>query len=171
MMLGCLLLGDSIADGTALALRAIAGDRCAIVAKRGAATDWIASANPKGQYDTVVLSSGSNDAEVPGLEERLIGLRAGIVARQVVWLLPYNRRAAELVRRVAVTHCDRWVDLIGVPTTDGVHPRSYLPVALAAEWFISGTAKSDPASATEARSSPPPNWVISQGPSSVLVFK
>ena len=168
-MLPCLILGDSIADGTAMALRVLVGDRCEVVARNGAGTGWIASANPGGDFGTVVLSSGSNDAAVPGLADRLAALRAGVTAQTVVWILPYNRAAAEVVRALAAASGDRWVDLGGLPSRDGLHPASYVPVAQAVAPSIA-VAPATPVAGT-ARSMATPAWVFGETAPSVVVFK
>lgn len=168
-MLPCLILGDSIAGGTAMALRVLVGDRCAVVARDGAGTGWIASANPGGKYATVVLSSGSNDAAVPGLAERLATLRAGVTAQSVVWILPYNRAAADVVRTLAAASGDRWVDLGGLPSRDGLHPASYVPVAQAVAPAIA--AGPPVAVVGTGRSVTQPAWVLGETAPSVVVFK
>lgn len=166
-MFPCLILGDSLADGTAVALRALVGDRCAVVARDGAGTGWIVSANPGGAFGTVVLSSGSNDAAVPGLAGRLATLRAGVTAKTVVWLLPYNRAAAERVKTVAAANGDRWVDVGGLPSRDGIHPASYAPIAQAVVPAIA-IASDMPAAGHSVAS---PAWVYGETAPSVIVFK
>ena len=165
-MFPCLILGDSIADGAAMALRLITGDRCQVVARDGAGTGWIASAAPGGEFGTVVLSSGSNDAEVPGLAGRLASLRAGVTARTVLWILPYNRSAAAVVRDVAAANGDRWVDLGSLPSRDGLHPASYVPLAQAIAPAIAEEAEGE-----ERRSPTSRAWVYGQTAPSVVVFK
>ena len=168
-MLPCLILGDSIAEGTATALRVLVGDRCEMVARDGAGTGWIVGANPPGKFGTVVLSSGSNDAAVPGLADRLAALRAGVTARTVVWILPYNRAVAEMVRTLAAASGDRWVDLNGLPSRDGLHPASYVPVAQAVAPSIAAAPATTPAG--PGRSVATPAWVFGETAPSVIVFK
>ena len=168
-MFPCLILGDSIADGTAMALRLIVGDRCEVVARDGAGTGWIASANPGGEFATVVLSSGSNDAAVPGLADRLATLRAGVKAQTIVWILPYNRKAADVVKALARASGDRWIDLRGFPSRDGLHPASYVPVAQAIAPSIATGAAATVAGA--GRSLAAPAWVFGETAPSVVVFK
>lgn len=148
-----------------MALRLIAGDRCQVVARDGAGAGWIASANPGGEFGTVILSSGSNDAAVPGLAARVAALRAGVTARTVLWILPYNRSAAAAVRDLALRNGDRWVDLGTLPSRDGLHPASYLPLAQAIAPAIAERAE------VEEGRSPTSAWVYGQTAPSVVVFK
>lgn len=130
-MLACLFLGDSIAADTAARLRAALQDRCAIVALKGASTPAITMMAPAAKFYTAVLSSGSNDAATADLGMHLGRLRLSVSARYVLWILPYDRRAAQLVRWTAARHGDNVVDLAGLATRDRIHPSSYVGLAYA----------------------------------------
>lgn len=130
-MLDCLIVGDSLASGTAAALRSALFDRCLVSAQVGASTNEVASLVPAGSYNTVVISAGSNDADSADLLRRLERLRAGVSARYVLWELPYNRRAAQLVRFIAGRYGDNVTDLGELATNDGIHPRTYRGLAKA----------------------------------------
>ena len=47
----------------------------------------------------------------------------------MIWVLPYERRAAYVVSRVAFGFNDALIDLAMYPSADGVHPRNYVAVA------------------------------------------
>lgn len=132
-MLECLIIGDSIAQGAAAALRAALFDRCAIVARQGISSQEVARIIPPEAFNTAAISAGSNDAEAPALAARLDQLRARISARYIVWIMPYHRRAAQIVRATAARYGDNVIDLAELPTRDRLHPVSYqgLGVALA----------------------------------------
>ncbi|WP_267382224.1 MULTISPECIES: hypothetical protein [unclassified Sphingomonas] len=130
-MLACLFLGDSIAADTAARLRAALQDRCAIVARKGANTPAITLIAPAALFYTAVLSSGSNDGGRTDLGMRLDRLRLSVSARYVLWIVPYDRRAAQLVRWTAAQHGDNVVDLAGLATRDRIHPSSYEGLAYA----------------------------------------
>ena len=121
-----LVLGDSIAVGYGAALR---GPRT-VLARVGAPTPRIASwRRPGGPLARVTISAGSNDSPGPTLASSLARLRAGIVAGDVVWILPRERRRAAIVRATCVRNGDRMVDGGDVASRDGVHPRSYAALA------------------------------------------
>lgn len=149
-MLGCLILGDSIADGSAAALRAAMVDHCVVVTKVGASTEWAIRMSPPGSFRTAIISAGSNDVAIPGLRNRLERLRASVSAERVMWILPYSPVAAQLVRQVAQEHGDRWISLADLPSRrDRVHPVSYRPLAsaLVATGFAGGREVLPPADA------------------------
>lgn len=130
-MFACLILGDSIAADTAAALRAALENRCAVVAQKGLGTAAIAAMAPVSSYYTAVLSAGSNDARSAELPKRLVQLRLGVAARYVLWILPYDRRAAQFVRWTAARFNDNVVDLAVLATRDGIHPTSYRGLVIA----------------------------------------
>ena len=130
-MLACLFIGDSIAVDTAARLHAALQDRCAIVARKGASTSGITEMVPAATFYTAVVSSGSNDAGSIDLAKRLNRLRLSLSARYVLWILPYDRRAAQFVRWTAARHGDNVVDLAGLATRDRIHPSSYVGLAYA----------------------------------------
>lgn len=119
----CLIVGDSIAVGTGSVQH-----ECSVRAKVGASANFIVnnySASAKSASEYVVISMGSNDPTNPHNAHDALKLRSNIAARKVVWILPYNRTAANVMRRVAERFGDTCVDLAPQVTADGVHPRSY----------------------------------------------
>lgn len=138
----CLLLGDSTAVGTAGAL-ALQGVRCEVHAHVGAhssdlARDWQGGTMPA----VAVIALGSNDVGDPRLERSLTVLRERTRTPRVTWLAPYNPSAALIVTKVAVRFGDRVISLAQQPTRDGVHPRSYRPIARLLGWkLLSGNRK------------------------------
>lgn len=130
-MFACLLLGDSIAADTAAAFRAALQERCAIVAHKGASTPEITAMAPIAPFYTAVVSAGSNDAASADLGSRLDRLRVSVLARYVLWILPYDRRAARFVRSTAVRYGDNVMDLAVLATRDRIHPASYAGLAYA----------------------------------------
>ncbi|GGE97552.1 hypothetical protein GCM10011404_33390 [Sphingomonas prati] len=161
-MLECLIIGDSIAQGAAAALRAALFDRCAIVAEQGISSSRVARIIPAEAFNTAAISAGSNDADSPALPDRLAQLRAGVSARYVLWIMPYHRRAAQIVRATAARYGDNVIDLAELPTRDHLHPASYqgLGVALARGGYAgqprysSASARAAPNPASAANPSP-----------------
>ncbi|MFS0737199.1 hypothetical protein ABC347_09130 [Sphingomonas sp. 1P06PA] len=133
-MPACLFIGDSIAYGAGQAVNASGLARCAVVARVGAAAPAIArQAQGVGPVTMAVISAGSNGPTDPALLRGLATVRRSLRARYVLWVLPYNRKAAYEVTRVAFSFGDDIVDLANTPTADGVHPRSYQAVA---RWLL-----------------------------------
>lgn len=137
-MILCLMLGDSLAQFTAQAVRAAQGPACRVIARQGAGSREIALWSlPPVAASFVVLSAGTNDPRNPALARNLASIRARITGKRVAWLLPYDRQAAMIVHRVAVSFGDSEMDLAAYPTRDGIHPQSYAGVAGAlARWGI-----------------------------------
>lgn len=126
----CLILGDSHAEATATAVRNVAGQRCAVITKRGASSSAILKQTPTIAYGGVVISAGTNDADNPDLAYNLNAIRGRFRAGRVVWLMPYNREAAMTVQWVAHRWGDRVIDLAWARARkDGVHCVSYSWVA------------------------------------------
>ena len=100
-MFACLFLGDSVAVDTAATLGKTLSDRCAIVVRKGASTAAIPEMAPAAAFYTAVVSAGTNDAASADLATRLDRLRLSVSARYVLWILPYDRRAAQFVRWTA----------------------------------------------------------------------
>lgn len=122
-MIDCIAIGDSIAVGVGQAAH------CTINAKVGASSSYIADHIVSSSKEVAVISAGSNDPSNPKLRTNLDRIRSKITAKRVVWILPYDRKAAAVVKAVAVQHGDGYVDLSGFKTRDGVHPSSYRSVA------------------------------------------
>lgn len=130
MIAACLILGDSHADGTAAALRAALGDRCAVVARNGIGSAAIRDRVPAGAYGSAVISAGANDADNPRLGDNLNAIRGKLQVGKVVWLLPYDRRASAAIEGVARRWGDLVIDLAWAwSRRDGIHCQSYQWVA------------------------------------------
>lgn len=115
----CLAVGDSIAVGVGQAAK------CVVNAKVGASSSYIANHVVSTQKNITIISAGSNDPNNPNLISNLEKIRKKIKSPTVVWILPYNRKAAAIVKKVANRYGDRYIDLVSVKTRDGVHPSSY----------------------------------------------
>jgi len=70
---------------------------------------------------------GSNWPDNPHNIENIIELRRGIRSDKVIWILPYNRKIACLIAKIAVQYRDSFVDLAPFNSKDHVHP-AYKPV-------------------------------------------
>lgn len=139
-MFECLILGDSLAKGTADALADALRNRCEVVATTGAGSAAILRAVPARSYKTATISAGSNDPRNPYLADNLIAIRQSLAANHVVWIAPYNRSVAYLVRDLARSFGDSLVDVAETaPCADGLHPQSYSRLArLLAEGGFAG---------------------------------
>ena len=131
-MFECLFLGDSIGLGTARAVNAVFSPQCQVRAEIGAHSAeimrWPLSSRTLG---VAVISIGANDAARPVLATNLKAIRMRLNTRRAIWLLPYARGQARIVRAVAATFGDEMLDLGRFRTEDGVHPQSYGDVARA----------------------------------------
>lgn len=119
----CVAVGDSIAVGIGQAAQ------CSIYAKVGASSSYIAKHTSPTGATVAVISAGSNDPHNPTLKKNLLDIRAKISADTVVWILPYDRKAAVVVKSVSRAYSDAYIDLGTFKTRDGVHPSSYNAVA------------------------------------------
>lgn len=142
---------------------------CRVVARDGAPTTWAARSAPQGEFGTAILASGTNDATAPDLERRLTALRLAVHAQRVVWVLPYSRRAAMMVRTVAGEREDRWLDLYSLPSADRVHPHSYRPIAITLGRLLTGQIDVDHVSGAD--SSRRDRWVIAPTTTAFAVFR
>jgi lysophospholipase L1-like esterase len=118
-MLECLIVGDSIAVGTAHFR-----PECTVMAQSGInSRDW----NEKHYHDqlksdTVIISLGSNDLKTLNTFREIIALRSRIKARRVFWILPANKpQKVELIKMVAEEYKDTLVPIPNV-SKDRVHP-------------------------------------------------
>ena len=132
------VVGDSIALGIAQAAKL---PHDAVV---GRSTRSILSAvarNPAVQgADVAIVSAGTNDYPLANggrnnnpdaTINNISGIRDALKAKQYVWILPFNRNAAQDV--LSAIGNDAYVDLAEVSTTrDRLHPTSYSTVANAA---------------------------------------
>ena len=114
-MIDCQIVGDSVAVGIGSVMR-----ECTVNAKVGIPlASAISRAAP---HKLSIVSEGSNDPNNPNLAAILRSIR-GRAGGRVIWILPQNRRAADVVRLVAGEHGDIVVGFVAGP--DHVHPKSY----------------------------------------------
>lgn len=118
-MIDCLILGDSIAVGTAHFR-----PECTVLAKSGINShDW----NNRYYHNTliantVIISLGSNDLKTLHTFKEIIALRQRVSAGRVFWILPANKpEKAELIKMVAESYHDTVLPIAKV-STDKVHP-------------------------------------------------
>ncbi len=124
-MLECMIIGDSIAVGTAMARK-----ECVSYA-RGGWNSWqwnkdyldIASSKPA---KTVIISLGANDHKGVKTEQELRKMRSSIKADRVFWISPGKERKPipqEAIEKIAKEYGDivlpRPMDHM---SADGVHP-------------------------------------------------
>ena len=118
-MIECLIVGDSIAVGTAHFR-----PECAVMAKSGInSRDWNERHyNDQLKSDTVIISLGSNDLKTLNTFKEIILLRSRVKARRVFWILPANKpQKVELIRMVAEEYKDTVIPIPNV-SPDHVHP-------------------------------------------------
>jgi len=118
-MLGCLILGDSIAVG-------IAQHRpeCIAYATVGITSRKFVDQHIAGDLNanTVVVSLGANDSKNIKTLKELFALRQVIGSKHVVWILPANNKtAAEAVSIVADKFEDKSISIAEL-SKDHVHP-------------------------------------------------
>jgi lysophospholipase L1-like esterase len=119
-MLECLILGDSIAVGTAQAR-----PECVSYSKGGINSyDWLNKNVGKSPYvaKTVIISLGSNDHKYVKTASELRTIRQLTKSDRVYWILPAIKPdIQDIVRQVAAENGD-----VVLPITrlqkDGVHP-------------------------------------------------
>lgn len=117
----CLIVGDSIAKRLATVMR-----ECRVSAEGGLTAREILPYVPQRPAGIVVLSAGSNRPNEAGLPDDLTALRNRFSGK-VIWVLPVNPRARELVAAEARKNRDETVDF--QPSPDGKHPASYTAIA------------------------------------------
>jgi len=118
-MLDCLIVGDSIAVGTAHFR-----PECRVMAKSGInSKDWNERHfHDQLKSDTVIISLGSNDLKTLNTFKEIILLRSRIKARRVFWILPANKpQKVELIKMVAEEYKDIVIPIPKV-SSDKVHP-------------------------------------------------
>ena len=113
--------GDSLAKGTGAAMGV------KTVARVGASSCAILGSAPRGHFDRVVISAGTNDPPGACVE----AVREAIDAGRVVWILPING-ARKTVLAVARAHGDSVVTY-APSRRNWPHPRNYGPLAKAVE--------------------------------------
>jgi len=119
-MLDCLIVGDSIAVGTASAR-----PECVAYAKGGINSyQWLNKNIDKTPLiaKTVIISLGSNDHKYVKTENELRAIRELTKADRVYWILPAIKPdIQEIVRKVAARHGDTVLPITRLQK-DGVHP-------------------------------------------------
>lgn len=126
----CIVIGDSIAVGTAGAL-ASEGLRCEVHARVGASSaEMLRTFTDGALRERAVIALGSNDAGNPNLLRNLVALRQRVRAARVTWVTPYAPAAARISAAIARSFGDEIVHLTAIDSRDGIHPVSYRSVAL-----------------------------------------
>jgi lysophospholipase L1-like esterase len=119
-MLDCLIVGDSIAVGTATAR-----PECVAYAKGGINSyQWLNKNIDKTPLTakTVIISLGSNDHKYVKTEQELQAIRQLTKADRVFWILPAIKPdIQEIVRKVAAEYGDTVLPITRLQK-DGVHP-------------------------------------------------
>ena len=119
-MLACLIVGDSIAVGTATTR-----PECVAYVKGGINSyQWLNKniQNTPLQAKTVIISLGSNDHKYVKTESELQTIRQLTKADRVFWILPAIKPdIQEIVRKVASEYGDTVLPITRLQT-DGVHP-------------------------------------------------
>jgi lysophospholipase L1-like esterase len=126
-MIDCLILGDSIAVGTAMFKH-----ECKSLSKGGInSAQWNKKYKDENlQSDIVLISLGSNDHKWVKTKQELQTLRHNVNASKVYWVLPEgNMRASgvsiddirKIVLDVAEEHGDTVLPIMSV-SKDGIHP-------------------------------------------------
>ena len=119
-MLECLIVGDSIAVGTATAR-----PECVAYAKGGInSKQWVNQNIGKTplQAKTVIISLGSNDHKGVKTEKELETIRELTKADRVYWILPAIKPdIQEIVKKVAAQYGDTVLPITRLQA-DGVHP-------------------------------------------------
>jgi lysophospholipase L1-like esterase len=119
-MLECLIVGDSIAVGTATAR-----PECVAYAKGGINSyQWLNKNIDKMPLTakTVIISLGSNDHKYVKTESELQAIRELTKADRVYWILPAIKPdIQEIVRKVAAKNGDTVLPITSLQK-DGVHP-------------------------------------------------
>jgi lysophospholipase L1-like esterase len=118
-MLDCLILGDSIAVGTAQFR-----PDCAVYAKGGINShNWLnKNIDKKLTAKSVIISLGSNDHQGVKTFHELMSIRQLTDAGRVYWILPANKPdVAEIVEIIAKNFGDTILPITKL-SKDGVHP-------------------------------------------------
>ena len=125
-MLSCMILGDSIAVGTATF-----SPNCSVSAKTGISSKgWVSTyiersfgyTDREWSNDVIIISLGSNDSRWIDSEEKLRQVRVATRAQRVYWILPANKPdIQEIIKKIASEYGD---EVLPIPklSADGVHP-------------------------------------------------
>lgn len=118
-MYECLIMGDSIAIGTAMYR-----PECVVIAEKGITSkSWV---NRRGDMEfsagTVIISLGSNDHKGIDTKKELRKIRLATRAKRVYWILPTNNiTTQELVKELALEYNDIVLPITNL-SADGIHP-------------------------------------------------
>ena len=118
-MLECMIIGDSIAVGTARVR-----PECVAYAKGGwNSWQWNKQYLSKDlAAQTVVISLGTNDHRGVNTRKELLKLRSNIEADKVYWIMPAIKPdIQEIVEEIAERYGD-WIIKIPYLAADGIHP-------------------------------------------------
>jgi lysophospholipase L1-like esterase len=118
-MLECLILGDSIAVGTAQFR-----PDCAVYAKSGINShNWLnKNVNKNLTANNVIISLGSNDHSGVKSFHELMAIRQLTDARHVYWIQPANKpEIREMIEIIAMNFGDTVLPIPNL-SKDGVHP-------------------------------------------------
>ena len=119
-MLDCLIMGDSIAVGTAQVRQ-----ECVSYSKGGINSyQWLNANVGKSPYvaKTVIISLGSNDHKYVKTLSELRNIRELTKAERVYWILPAIKPdIQEMVRKVATENGDTVLPMTRLQK-DGIHP-------------------------------------------------
>lgn len=124
----CLILGDSIATGLAEEMQR-QGKNCDIATKKKPNIWDLIKLAPMQRYTVAYIATGNYNPKNPHLEDEARMLRSHIRAPKVVWVLPYDRTAAQAISMNAAETGGLVVDMAWWPTRDGLHPVDYRPMA------------------------------------------
>jgi len=119
LMLECLIIGDSIAVGTAQFR-----PECAVYAKSGINShNWLnKNVNKNLTAKNVIISLGSNDHQGVRTFHELMAIRQLTDAGKVYWIVPANKKeVGEIVELIAKNFNDVIIHIPEV-SKDGVHP-------------------------------------------------
>jgi len=121
-MIDCMILGDSIAVGTAMF-----APECAVYAKGGwNSWQWnkkfMIQDKLKPEARHVIISLGTNDYKGINTEAELDQLRVNIKADRVYWILPAIKpNIQEIVRKIAQENGDVVLPIVSLQP-DKIHP-------------------------------------------------
>jgi hypothetical protein len=121
MMLECLILGDSIAQGISTVRK-----ECVAYVQSG-----INSRNWNNRYivndlsaDTVIISLGTNDPETMNTFRELLALRELVAGKKVFWIMPPIKPAVQdAIRIISKNYKDTILEIPEL-SKDKVHPTS-----------------------------------------------
>lgn len=117
-MLECLIIGDSIAVGTAKHR-----SECAVYAKVGITSEkWNKKYAKKDlTSSTVIISIGSNDYIQVDTQHEIQTMRDRITADNVVWILPARHPTRDMIKAFALLNDDMVITIPNV-SKDKTHP-------------------------------------------------